>query len=188
MKKQQMIILSLSILLLVLIQHIGCLEKSSESTNTWQPIELEYYQIHITSIIDGDTVQARMPSGNIETIRLLGIDTPELFIDDNNEYEYHSITNLTCLTYYAHQSKNYTEEHLLNTPCFIQFDADAGYKDVYDRWLSYIYLDNNTDFNADLIRKGFARVYVKETFYKKEDYLKLEENAIEDNIGLWSCK
>ena len=71
---------------------------------------------------------------------------------------------------------------------YIEFDSIAGFKGYYGRWLCYVYMQNNTDFNAELIRKGLARVYTEGECSKENYYLTLQQQAMNDNIGLWSCK
>ena len=59
----------------------------------------------------------------------------------------------------------------------------TGYRDRYGRLLAYVYV-NGTDFNALLLKEGYARVYVTK-FKKLEYYLKLQEIAMKERRGLW---
>lgn len=45
---------------------------------------------------------------------------------------------------------------------------------------------DGTDFNAELVKQGYARVYVEDEFKKKLYYLELEEEAKRIGKGIWS--
>ena len=177
-KKQFLI--SWIILFFIIINFSGC-EKN------WIPEYGIKYKVEITKIIDGDTFDAVFPNGNIERIRLLGVDCPEITIENNKKYEYDNITNLECLTYYGLEAKNFAENWLTNKTIYIQFDSNAGFKEYYDRWLTYLFLSNKTDFGEELLKHGYARVYIEENFHKKEYYIDRENQAIKNKTGLWSC-
>ena len=164
----------LSILLL------GCIENPQENNVA------NGQEVTVTRVIDGDTLVVMFSNQSTATIRLLGIDCPETSIQHNTAYEYQNITNLSCLTYYGNQAKMYVTSLLNNSQICISFDSQAQKKDQYDRFLCYVNYES-LDFNARLIEEGYARVYTLETFSKKENYLSLEEKAIEQKIGLWDC-
>ena len=67
---------------------------------------------------------------------------------------------------------------------YIEFDEVAGLKGYYGRYLAYVYV-NETDFNALLVKNGFARVYTEGEFKKEKYYLQLEEIAKANKTGLW---
>ncbi|HMA83921.1 MAG TPA: lamin tail domain-containing protein [Candidatus Thermoplasmatota archaeon] len=142
--------------------------------------------VTVTRVIDGDTLVVRFSNQSIATIRLLGVDCPETSLQHNNPNEYQNITNLSCLTYYGNQAKNYVISLLNNSQISISFDEQAQKKDRYDRFLCYVTFES-FDFNAQLVEEGYARVYTLETFSKKSNYLSLQEKAIEQNSGLWGC-
>ena len=52
--------------------------------------------VHVTRIIDGDTVEVRFESGESDRVRIIGVDTPEIF-SPNQASEYGNITDLDCL-------------------------------------------------------------------------------------------
>lgn len=172
----------------------GCIQINIDNTSpiddntTWNPAYGVNYTVTIIKIIDGDTVNAVFPSGTTEKIRLLGVDSPETTTELNQKYEYGNITDLECLTTYGVKAKHFTENWLNDEEISIQFDSSAGFQDIYGRWLAYVYTSNGTDFNAALIKKGFARVYDQEDFTKKTEYLLLQKNAQNQKLGLWNCE
>ena len=176
------------IMFFIVLNITGCISEYEHSNMKWQPEFEITYPVLITSVIDGDTIKAQIPNGSIVTVRLIGIDTPEMSNDHNNINEYGNITNLSCLTCFGRTAKNYTQICLLNQNGYIFFDEGAGLKDQYDRFLCYVYNETMTDVNHIILKKGYARVYDKETFEKKQDYLITEHDAIENKMGLWSCQ
>lgn len=162
---------------------IKWLEKPAEET-------LEFgvkYSSKVISIVDGDTIDVSI-LGRIERVRLLGIDSPETIANENKPYEFDGITDLQCLASWGIKAKQFALGNLLDRDVYIEFDEFAGFKDYYGRLLAYIYLENFTDFNAELVKLGYARVYVEGDFAKEKEYLKYQQQAINASLGLWSCK
>ena len=153
----------------------------------WQPEYGIKYEIHVTNVIDGDTFDAIFPNGSIERVRLLGVDCPEKTASGNKPNEYDGITNLTCLAYWGIKAKDFATSWLQGKDVYIEFDSIAGFKGYYGRWLCYVYTQNNTDFNAELVRRGLARVYTEGECSKENYYLTLQQQAMNSSIGLWGC-
>ena len=57
--------------------------------------------------------------------------------------------------------------------------------DRYGRWLRYVLLDGD-NFNARLIREGYAHAYRRFPFSKRTEFIRLEEQARQRGIGLWN--
>lgn len=104
-------------------------------------------EVIVTRIIDGDTIVA----GN-ETIRLLGINTPE------KGEKYYS------------EAKEFLEELTLNQS--IKIEKTREDKDKYYRSLRYVFL-NNINVNKLLIENGYANPY----FFEKDKYYDEFHNA-----------
>ncbi|HIP25984.1 MAG TPA: thermonuclease family protein [Archaeoglobus profundus] len=166
------------IFLLFILLFTGCI----------QIYEYKYgvkYKVKVIRVIDGDTIYVLFPDGKVEKVRLLGIDTPEKIAKANRPYEYDNITDLEYLAIWGKKATRFVENKLNNTYVYIKFDELAGFRDKYGRLLAYVYIDG-TDFNAELVKLGYARVYVEGKFKKKLDYLKLEEEAKRLGKGIWS--
>lgn len=168
------------ILLFLSLLIVGCLDSQGDNNNE------DGEEVTVTRVIDGDTIVVQFSNDSMSTIRFLGVDCPETSIQKNNAFEYQNITNLSCLTYYGNQAKTYVTSLLNNSKIIISFDDQAQRVDQYGRFLCYITV-GSTDFNAQLIEEGYARVYTLETFTKKQDYLLLQQDAIAENMGLWGC-
>jgi micrococcal nuclease len=101
----------------------------------------------VTHVVDGDTIDVRMPDDDEETVRYIGIDTPETVKPD---------TPVQCGGPEAHA----VNERLVgDRTVTLRFDAER--RDVYGRLLAYVYLPRARGkplfVNAELVRRGLAR-------------------------------
>jgi micrococcal nuclease len=108
-------------------------------------------------VIDGDTFDCIFSNGKKETIRLIGIDAPEL---DSNDGE---------------EAKRYLES-VLNNSGYVEIELDVQERDKYGRLLAYVYLYGGTMLNKLLLEDGHATPmsYPPNTKYQAE----LESAAI----------
>ena len=105
--------------------------------------------VRVTHVVDGDTIDVRMPGGDEETVRYIGIDTPETVKPD---------TPVQCGGPEAHDAN---ERLVGGRTVTLRFDAER--RDVYGRLLAYVYLRPRGErghplfVNAELVRRGLAR-------------------------------
>lgn len=125
------------------------------------------FKAKVIEVIDGDTV--KIETG--ETIRLLGIDAPETNHPDLPEQKF------------GKEAKKYLSDRILNKICFFEYDKNNKY-DVYNRILAFVYLDGNL-INAEMIKNGYAYVYLKSKNKKTNEFLMLEDVARKQKKGLW---
>jgi micrococcal nuclease len=145
------------------------------------------YKVKVIDVIDGDTIDVILPNGSIDRIRMLCVDTPETSAERNKPYEYDDITDLECLEYWGKQAKTFATNTLEGKEVYIEFDDTAGLRGYYGRLLAYIYI-NGTDFTAELVKKGYARVYEEGECRKEAKYLQYQQQAMQSSVGLWSCR
>lgn len=186
MKKFTM--MPISFLLIITLLFSGCYEQQTTEDKEWSPEYDEFYSVNVTNVVDGDTFDAILPNGTSARFRLLGIDAPETSLTGNKVNEYGAITDLACLSNYGLEAKEFTNTTLFGKIVDIKFDSQAGFKDIYDRWLVYVKLSDGKDFNGFLLENGYARVYTEEDCEKESIYQGLEEMARDYKIGLWSCE
>lgn len=62
-------------------------------------------------------------------------------------------------------------------------DSEGDRRGSFDRLLAYIYVDGE-NFNRELLKGGYARVYDSE-FSLREEFDSVEEQARSNDIGLW---
>jgi micrococcal nuclease len=104
--------------------------------------------VRVTHVVDGDTIDVRMPGGGEDTVRYIGIDTPETVKPD---------TPVQCGGPEAHDAN---EGLVGGRTVTLRFDAEL--RDVYGRLLAYVYLPRGDGrrplfVNAELVRRGLAR-------------------------------
>lgn len=145
-------------------------------------IQAERFECRVVEVIDGDTIVVDL-NGRIERVRLLGVDCPEITPEKNRPFEYDNITNLTLLAEWGLKAKMFVEGYLDEKTVIVEIDPLAGYRDRYGRILAYVYVDGK-DFNAMLLEKGYARVYVS-NFKKLEEYLEIQRKAMIERRGIW---
>ena len=128
----------------------------------------------IVRVVDGDTVKVRFVlGGKRATVRLLGIDTPEVY------------GGTEC----GGPEASRAADRLLpkGTRVLLTSDASQDRKDRYGRLLRYI-KSGKVDINRRLIHDGFATVYVynHHPFERVKSYRKAQKYAHNHNLGLWS--
>ena len=140
-------------------------QKSSE-------INSDYYPV--VEVIDGDTVKVSIDS-KIETIRLIGIDTPETK---------QSPSGAEC---FGEEASTKVKELLSGREVQVINDSTQNKRDKYDRLLAYIVLPDKSDVGEQLIREGFAHEYTYNKPYEKQAvYQVAEQSAKSNKLGLWS--
>jgi len=183
--------ISLIFILSIFVLSGGCIELSHNNSYDNFVNTHEHYYGKVVKVVDGDTVYINV-NGGLWKIRLLGVDTPETY-RKNSPYEYYllngtPITNTTYLKEWGIKAKNFAKEELDHKTVIIVFDSKAPKKDKYGRYLAYIFINNSNNlinFNEELLKYGYARVYIS-NFELKDEFLKVEKEAKENRIGLWN--
>lgn len=113
------------------------------------------------AVLDGDTIELN----NGETVRLIGIDAPELFEpggDIARDY-------LSCL--------------VLGKKVILATQGED--RDAYDRLLRYVYVDSMC-INEEMVKNGYSEVrYFSKDDPNREYYIQLEIEAETKKVGLW---
>jgi endonuclease YncB( thermonuclease family) len=129
-------------------------------------------EYRVVQVLDGDTVVVQR-DGRPETIRLLGVDTPET---------HHPRKPVQC---YGPEASAYTASRLFGQ--LVRLEDDVERHDVYGRRLAYVYL-HGANFEEELLRKGYARLLVIEPNHAHaRDMLDEELNARARRVGLWGA-
>ena len=128
--------------------------------------------------VDGDTatieVSLTRPAKGLEsreTIRLIGVDTPET-VDPRKAVEAFGI-----------EASDFTEANLFGEMVMLAVDWDL--RDKYGRQLAYIYLTDGRCWNAELLSQGYAHAYLEYPFQFMEEFSGYEREARAAGIGLW---
>lgn len=132
----------------------------------------QYDEAVVIKVDDGDTIVVRIGS-RTDTIRLLGIDTPET---------HHPTKPVGC---YGPEASDYTTARLNGKA--VRLEDDVEPRDVYDRRLAYVYLDGHR-FNDELLEKGYARLLVIPPNGAHARTMLAEELAAKRaGVGLWGA-
>ncbi len=67
----------------------------------------------------------------------------------------------------------------------IRLEYDWQKKDRYGRTLAYVYLNDGTFLNAEIIKQGYGFVYTKFPFKYLNDFRLYERVAQQEKKGLW---
>jgi micrococcal nuclease len=128
--------------------------------------------VPVTRVVDGDTFEIRV-DGEIDDVRMIGVDTPET-VKPGEPVE--------C---FGPQASEFTHRVLGGRTVKLEFDRER--RDVYDRLLAYVYLDERF-FNAELIEGGYARTLeIEPNTSHAEQLSRLEEAAGAAGRGLWGA-
>jgi len=130
----------------------------------------------VTRVIDGDTLEVQI-DGSVTKIRLIGVDTPET-VHPNKPVQYFG-KEASAFTRRMAEGKQVTLE-------FDQASAATGHRDKYGRLLAYVFLEDGTLLNAEIIRQGYGHAYTRFPFARMEEFRALEREAREAGRGLWA--
>jgi len=126
----------------------------------------------VTRFVDGDTVVVDM-NGNPETVRMIGVDTPETHRPN---------TPVQC---YGPAASAYTKNLIGQSKVRLEADPTNQNRDRYGRLLRYVYLPDGRLVQAELVKNGYGFAYTSFPFTKKDQFVQLQEQAKSANKGLW---
>lgn len=127
----------------------------------------------VIETIDGDTVVVQFANGERDTVRMLGVDTPET---------HHPTKPVQC---FGPEASDYTHVRLLGRSVTLELDVER--RDIYGRLLAYIRVDG-ARYNDELLRLGYARLLViPPNGDHARAMLAAELAAKEEERGLWGA-
>jgi len=133
------------------------------------------HEVFVVRALDGDTIVVADGgrAGAEETIRLLGVDTPET---------HHPRKPVQC---YGPEAAAYTQAHLEGQ--WVRLEDDVERHDIYGRRLAYVYLRGRL-FEDTLLTRGYARLLVIEPNHAHARTMLDEElDARAARVGLWDA-
>ncbi|MEJ2109936.1 MAG: thermonuclease family protein [Acidobacteriota bacterium] len=120
----------------------------------------------VSRVIDGDTLE--LQGG--ERVRLIGINTPEL--DDSQQAAF------------AMEARGFLRGLAEGKKVRLEYDQDKD--DMYDRTLAYLYLEDGTFINAEIVKQGYSEVYTAYPFKYLKEFQLYEKQAREARKGIWA--
>jgi micrococcal nuclease len=128
----------------------------------------------VDHVVDGDTVVVRI-AGHDETVRLIGIDTPETK-KPNSPVECHG----------PEASARTAELLPSGTPVRLERDVEA--RDTYDRLLAYVFRADGVFVNLALVAEGFARtLLIEPNDAYATRFADAARSAAAEDRGLWGA-
>lgn len=122
----------------------------------------------VVRVIDGDTLE--LDGG--ERVRLIGVDTPE------------SVDPRRPVEYFGKEASAFTRRLAEGKRARLAYDQEGS--DRYGRTLAYVYLEDGTFLNAEIIRQGYGHAYTRFPFRYADEFRAYEREARENNRGLWA--
>lgn len=126
--------------------------------------------VDVLRVVDGDTIEV-MYQGKKESVRLIGVDTPE------------TVHPSKPVQPYGPEASAFTKARLGGQRVGLEFDVEQ--RDQYGRLLAYVWLGDQM-FNQVLVQEGYAQVATFPPNVKYVDlFTQLQREAREANRGLW---
>jgi micrococcal nuclease len=136
------------------------------------PVPAGADEMVVVDVTDGDTLRLRDATGATENVRLIGIDTPEVY----PEYECFGDEAETEL------------RRLAPIGSTLRVATDDDPFDDYDRLLLYLWNDDDVFVNLALVEGGFAEAIRVQPNDLHFDTLRAAEDAAASaGLGMWSC-
>lgn len=136
------------------------------------PIPADAETMTVVSIHDGDTLNLRDRTGAVETVRVIGVDTPEVY----PVYECYGDEATAEL------------ERLAPVGSTVRAATDLDPFDDYDRLLLYLWNGDGVFVNLALVEGGFAeaiRVRPNDAYW--DELRAAEDRAARAGLGMWDC-
>ena len=133
------------------------------------PARVIRFRANVIRVVDGDTVEVAKIRGGTETIRLLGIDTPEVY------------GGVEC----GGKAASSLMKSLATGRVKVATDPRQPKRDKYGRLLAYV-SKNGKDLNKVMVSRGRAKVYVVGSrFSRYRSYKSAERRARAGSRGTW---
>ena len=126
----------------------------------------------VERVVDGDTVRLDVGRGRTESVRLIGIDAPEIHGPDGPAH-------------YGPESAAYLTKRLAGQRVVVRLQETAS-RDKYGRLLAYLYLGDREDVNLTLVRTGNAYADRRFGHALQGQFTQAEAEARKKKLGLWA--
>lgn len=145
------------------------------------PADPDYIRYHhaivaVYHVVDGDTVKfiAQTPAGHVESVRIVGIDTPE------------TVHPSKPVQPYGPEASARARQLLSGKSIKLILPYDTSPRDRYHRLLAYVELPDGKDFGDIMLQEGLARTTPQYAHPRSEKYRLTENQAKTQQRGLWS--
>ena len=122
----------------------------------------------VPRVIDGDTLVL----SNGETVRLIGVDAPEIHHPE------------IPVQRFGKEAAEFLKRFAEGFECMLEYEPN-DLRDKYGRLLAYVFIEGRLA-NAEIIRRGYGYAYTRFPFSSRAEFISLEREARENQLGLWS--
>jgi len=137
------------------------------------PAASQHLTGRVVRAVDGDTLEVAIDDGRTETVRLIGVDTPETVKPD---------TPVQC---FGPRASAFEHDHVEGLR--VQLLTGVEPRDYYGRLLAYVWFERRF-LEVELLRRGLARVL---TFHPNDRFAHrfelIAQKASEAGKGLWNA-
>ncbi len=126
----------------------------------------------VTRVVDGDTIIV----GARERVRLIGVDTPETKHPQKP------------VEYFGREASAFTKKMVQGRRVRLEFDqanSQIAHKDRYKTTLAYVFLEDGTFLNAEIVKQGYGHAYTRFPFKYLDEFRRYEREASKQHRGLW---
>ncbi len=128
----------------------------------------------VLEVVDGDTIRVWLRDGRVETVRLIGLDTPETR---------HPYRLVEC---FGREASAKVAALLADRRVTLEADPSQGEWDRYGRLLRYVWLPDGRNFAEVMIAEGFGFEFTYRFPYRYQDtFTAAQRAAREAERGLW---
>lgn len=159
-------------LVLIFLQQNGLIPGQEKVKTTVENSTPGLYTV--TKFDDGDTIGVDM-EGKTETIRFIGVDTPETH-DPRKPVQ--------C---YGKDAASFTKQTIGNQRVRLEADPESDNRDRYDRLLRFVYLPSGQLLNYELVKEGYGFAITGFPHTKMETFVNAETEAKNNSRGLWGA-
>ena len=151
----------------VIIEHVTIESESVTAENSTS--------VRVVRVVDGDTLKVDMlnDSEALETVRLIGVDTPE------------TVHPRKPIMHFGPEATEYVKRLCQGDIVRLYRSLIGADRDKYNRLLAYVHLTDGSDLNALLVKNGYGYSYRLFSHDRLTQYENLQIEAIEDDRGLW---
>ncbi|MFB6071766.1 MAG: lamin tail domain-containing protein [Halobacterium sp.] len=164
--------------------------QSGAETTTASGSSAQTYTVTVTEVVDGDTLDVQYANGTLDTVRLIGVDTPETY-GETSPGEFEGIPDTDAghawLSDWGHRASDYVRSVVEGETVTLVLDEAGDTRGYYGRLLAYVRVNSSYQLNYVLVADGYARVYDSE-FAQRERFYDAEAAAQASDVGLWGFR
>ena len=134
--------------------------------------DLDGAEVAVDQTLQGDLILVRTTSGQLERIRLKGIDAPDRGYGDRPQMPY------------SWEAKKYLHERIDRKKVVLRFEGTER-RDDEGQLIAYVYLTDNDCINLAMVQYGFAYVDRRQRGFLHSRMGQAEGEARRKQLGLW---